>query len=81
MVRSWIFKALMMISKPGNGLKEYRSAGKVDFPLENGANRTTYVSRPTTAGLRCSERWQLKQGLYKFHHLSLLIRVYLINRT
>ena len=40
----------MMILKPGNGLKEERGAGKVDFQLENGASRTTYVSRPTTAG-------------------------------
>ncbi len=50
MVRTWIFKALMMISRPGNGWKELRNAGKVDFLSEDGASRTTYVSRPTTAG-------------------------------
>ena len=50
MVRSWIFKVLMMISRPSNGWKGLKRAGKVDFPSENGASRTTYVSRPTTAG-------------------------------
>ena len=50
MVRLWIFKALMMILKLGNGWKGLRSAGKVDYLSENGASRTTYVSRPTTAG-------------------------------
>ena len=50
MVRTWIFKALMMISRPNNGLKGLSSAGKVDSQSENGASRTTYVSRPTTAG-------------------------------
>ena len=50
MVRSWIFKALMMISRPGSGLKGLRRAGKVDFPSENGASRIIYVSRPTTVG-------------------------------
>ena len=50
MVKSWIFKALMMISRPSNGWKGLKRAGKVDFPSENGASRTTYVSRPTTAG-------------------------------
>ena len=50
MVRTWIFKALMMISRPSNGLKGLRNAGKADFLSEDGASRTTYVSRPTTAG-------------------------------
>ena len=36
--------------KTGIGLKGLRRAGKVDFPSGNGASRTTYVSRPTTAG-------------------------------
>lgn len=63
MVKSWIFKALMTISRPDSGLKEYRSAGKVDFLSE--AGRTTYVSRPTTAGLKSCERWQLNQGAVK----------------
>ena len=35
------------------------------FPLKNGASRTTYVSRPTTAGLKSCERWQLNQGAVK----------------
>ena len=65
MVKSWIFKALMTISRPDSGLKESRSAGKVDYLSENGASRTTYVSRPTTAGLKSCERWQLNQGAVK----------------
>ena len=36
--------------KTGSGLKGLRRAGKVDFPSENGASRTIYVSRPTTVG-------------------------------
>lgn len=50
MVRSWIFKALMMLSRPSNGWKELKRVEKVDFPSENGASMTTYVNRPTTAG-------------------------------
>lgn len=50
MVRTWIFKALIMISRPDNGWKGLKRAGKVDFPSENGASRTTYVSRLTIAG-------------------------------
>ena len=65
MVRSWIFKALMMISRPSSGWKGSRSAGKVDYLSENGASRTTYVSKPTTAGLKSCERWQLNQGAVK----------------
>lgn len=50
MVKSWIFKSLMMMSRPSNGWKGLKRVGKVDFPSENGASRTTYVNRPTTAG-------------------------------
>ena len=46
MVRTWIFKALMILSIPINGWKGLKRVGKVDFPSENGASRTTYVSRP-----------------------------------
>ena len=35
----------------------------MDFLSE--AGRTTYVSRPTTAGLKSYERWQLNQGAVK----------------
>ena len=35
----------------------------MDFLSE--AGRTTYVSRPTTAGLKSCERWQLNQGAVK----------------
>ena len=38
-----------MISRPINGWKGLKRVGKVDFPSENGASRTTYVSRPILA--------------------------------
>ena len=43
-------------------IKECRESG-LPVMSEDCASRTTYASRPTTAGLGSCERWQLNQGL------------------
>ena len=51
----------------------------MDFLSE--AGRTTYVSRPTTAGLKSCERWQLNQGAVKAPSFVSVDQTHLINRT
>ena len=45
---------IMNIQNINNDIKTRQWVERIkecrDFPLENGASRTTYVSRPTTAG-------------------------------
>ena len=65
MVRLWIFKALMMISRPSNGWKGLRSAGESGLPVRKWCKQNNICEQTYYCWLKKLRKMAIETGAVK----------------